>query len=65
WPHDAVSCSAIARVRWVDVESERPAAEPTYRMGLAFEQWDVRRLKEIMQHCTRTFQPRAKNNDPW
>jgi hypothetical protein len=65
WPQDAVSCSAIARVRWLEVESERPAAESTYRMGLAFEQWDVRRLKEIMQHCTRTFQPRAKSNDPW
>ncbi len=64
WPQDKVSCSAIARVRWLEVESERPAAEPMYRMGLAFEQWDVRRLKEIMQHCARTSQPRS-SNDPW
>jgi hypothetical protein len=64
WPQDKVSCSAIARVRWIEVESETPAGS-TYRMGLAFEEWDVRRLKEIMQHCTRTFQPRQATNDPW
>ncbi len=53
WPQDAVSCSAIARVRWLEVESETPEAGATYRMGLAFEEWDVRRLKEIMQNCAR------------
>ena len=65
WPQDHLSCAAIARVRWVQMESQRSKNERAYRMGLVFETWDVRRLKEIMQHSRRTFVPRSEVIGPW
>lgn len=64
-PHDDLSCDAIVRVRWLEVESDRSTTESAYRMGLAFERWDVRQLKEIMQHCARTFLPGSEIIDRW
>lgn len=65
WPQDREACAAIARVRWVSLESEDSQREAIYRMGLAFETWDVRRLKEIIRHCERTFAPKVEVVDPW
>ena len=64
WPQDQRSCDAIARVRWVQVEGDRSNV-PAYRIGLTFETWDVRRLKEIMHHWRRTFDSHARPVDPW
>lgn len=64
WPQDREACAAIARVRWVSLESEE-AREAIYRIGLAFETWDVRRLKEIIRHCERTFAPKVEVVGPW
>jgi hypothetical protein len=65
WPQDELSCTAIARVRWVIVEPESSNDEEICRIGLAFETWDVRALREIMQHSARTFAPRSEINGPW
>ena len=65
WPQDREACAAIARVRWVSLESEESQREAIYRMGLAFETWDVRRLKEIIHHCERTFRSKVEVIGPW
>ena len=65
WPQDREACAAIARVRWVSLESEEAQREAIYRIGLAFETWDVRRLKEIIRHCERTFAPKVEVIGPW
>lgn len=65
WPQDDQLCAAIARVRWVELESEGFNDERIYRVGLAFETWDVRGLKEIMRHCGRTFVSSSEIVDPW
>lgn len=65
WPQDREACAAIARVRWVSLESEASQREAIYRMGLAFETWDVRRLKEIIHHCERTFRSKVEVIGPW
>jgi len=65
WPQDKAACTAIARVRWVSLESEEMRREGIYRMGLAFETWDVRRLKEIIRHCERTFATKVEVIGPW
>lgn len=65
WPQDEQLCAAIARVRWVELESDRSNDERIYRVGLAFETWDVRGLKEIMRHCGRTFVSSSEVVDPW
>jgi hypothetical protein len=65
WPQDRDACAAIARVRWVRLESEEAQREAIYRIGLAFETWDVRRLKEIIRHCERTFASRVEVIGPW
>jgi hypothetical protein len=57
WPQDDQLCAAIGRVRWVRFERTRGQEEAAYRIGLAFETWDVRRLKEIMHHCRQTLAP--------
>ncbi len=49
WPQDHLSFTAIARVRWVQLEPEPRDNQPVYRTGVVFETWDVRRLKEIIQ----------------
>jgi hypothetical protein len=65
WPQDREACAAIARVRWVSLESEAAQREAIYRIGLAFETWDVRRLKEIIRHCERTFASKVEVIGPW
>jgi hypothetical protein len=65
WPQDRDACAAIARVRWVNLESEEAQREAIYRIGLAFETWDVRRLKEIIRHCERTFASKVEVIGPW
>jgi len=65
WPQDRDVCAAIARVRWVTLESDESQREGIYRMGLAFETWDVRRLKEIIRHCERTFATKVEVVGPW
>jgi PilZ domain len=65
WPQDDQLCAAIARVRWVELESDHSNDERIYRVGLAFETWDVRGLKEIMRHCGRTFVSSSEVVDPW
>ena len=65
WPQDRDACAAIARVRWVRLESEDAQREAIYRIGLAFETWDVRRLKEIIHHCERTFGSKVEVIGPW
>jgi len=65
WPQDREPCAAIARVRWVSLESEEAQRETIYRIGLAFETWDVRRLKEIIRHCERTFASKVEVIGPW
>jgi hypothetical protein len=57
WPQDKLSCTALGRVQWVRFEPARPEADASYRIGLAFETWDVRLLREIMHHCQRTLVP--------
>jgi len=65
WPQDRTSCDAIARVRWVCLDADESQREGIYRMGLAFETWDVRRLKEIIRHCERTFATKVEVIGPW
>jgi hypothetical protein len=65
WPQDDQLCAAIARVRWVELESGGSNDERIYRVGLAFETWDVRGLKEIIRHCGRTFVSSSEVVDPW
>ncbi len=65
WPQDDQLCAAIARVRWVELDSEGFNDERIYRVGLALETWDVRGLKEIMRHCGRTFVSSSEIVDPW
>jgi hypothetical protein len=65
WPPDREACAAIARVRWVSLESEEAQRETIYRIGLAFETWDVHRLKEIIRHCERTSASRVDVIGPW
>jgi PilZ domain-containing protein len=65
WPQDEQLSAAIARVRWVELEAEGSTDERIYRVGLAFETWDVRGLKEIMRHCGRTFGSSSEIVDPW
>lgn len=65
WPQDREACAAIARVRWVSLESEEAERDTIYRMGLAFETWDVRRLKEIIRHSERMFAPKGEVIGPW
>jgi hypothetical protein len=48
WPKDDQLCTAIARVRWVQFEPGPSSGAGLYRVGLAFETWDVRGLKEIL-----------------
>jgi PilZ domain len=65
WPQDRVSFTAIARVRWVQLEPEPRDNQPVYRTGVAFETWDVRRLREIIQNCDRTSSPTAELIGTW
>ena len=65
WPQNEQLCAAIARVRWVHLESELSNDESLYRIGLAFETWDVRGLKEIIRHCGRTLVSRSEIVDLW
>jgi hypothetical protein len=48
WTRDDLLCSAIARVRWVQFEPDASSGEGLYRVGLAFETWDVQRLKAML-----------------
>jgi hypothetical protein len=48
WPQDQESFTAIARVRWVQQHADIRTRETVHRIGLAFETWDVRQLREIM-----------------
>jgi hypothetical protein len=48
WPRENLLCSAIARVRWVQFEPDSSSGAGLYRVGLAFETWDVRGLKAIL-----------------
>lgn len=48
WPRDNQLCTAIARVRWVQFEPDSSSGEGLYRVGLAFETWDVKGLKAIL-----------------
>jgi hypothetical protein len=48
WPRDNQLCTAIARVRWVQFEPDASSGEGLYRVGLAFETWDVKSLKAIL-----------------
>jgi hypothetical protein len=53
WPEDDRPCAAIGRVRWVRIESTSGHNEADCEIGVAFETWDVRRLKGIMRDCRR------------
>ena len=48
WPQEANSFTAIARVRWVQQDPCTRTREAVHRIGLAFETWDVRQLREII-----------------
>jgi hypothetical protein len=48
WTKDDLLCTAIARVRWVQFEPDASSGEGLYRVGLAFETWDVKRLKAML-----------------
>jgi hypothetical protein len=52
WPlGEHLLCTVLARVRWVQFE---PAGdESCYRVGMSFETWDVRQLKDILRHSRR------------
>jgi len=63
WPQDHVSFTAIARVRWVQPESDAPGA--ISRIGLEFETWDVRRLREIMGSRSSTSPVTAELVGTW
>ena len=64
WPQDQQSCAALARVRWVELDGEPSAEQMIYRVGLAFETWDVKKLKDIMRHCGRMFGQKPEMIDP-
>ena len=49
WPQDDLPCTALARVRWVQFEPDSLTESGLYRVGLAFETWDVRSLRDIMR----------------
>ena len=63
--HEARSCGAIARVRWVQPDRELSREEEIYRIGLAFETWDVRRLKEILDAISRRHVPKSELIGVW
>jgi hypothetical protein len=65
WPQDHLSFTAIARVRWVQLEAEPRDNQPVYRTGVAFETWDVRRLKEIIQSRDHNSSPTAELIGTW
>ena len=50
WPQEELPCTALARVRWVQFEPDFSRNESLYRVGIAFEAWDVRSLREIIRH---------------
>jgi len=50
WPQDDLPCTALARVRWVQFEPDSSMESGLYRVGIAFETWDVRTLRDIMRH---------------
>jgi hypothetical protein len=50
WPQDDLRCTALARVRWVQFEPDSSMESGLYRVGMAFETWDVRTLRDIMRH---------------
>jgi hypothetical protein len=50
WPQDDLPCTALARVRWVQFEPDPSMESGLYRVGVAFETWDVRTLRDIMCH---------------
>ena len=65
WPLEEMACAAIARVRWVRVESGPSKDEEVYRAGLVFETWEVQRLKKIMHHRGRSVAgPAPDANSP-
>lgn len=64
WPQDEQSCAALARVRWVELDDERSGEQVIYRVGLAFETWDVKKLKDIVRHCERMFGRKPEMIDP-
>jgi hypothetical protein len=65
WPQDQLSFTAIARVRWVRPEPDSRDSELMYRIGLAFETWDVRRLREIIGTRGRSSTPTAEVVGIW
>jgi hypothetical protein len=50
WPQDEGPCTALARVRWVQFEPDSSMESGLYRVGIAFETWDVRTLRDIMRN---------------
>ena len=50
WPQDDLPCTALARVRWVQFEPDSSMESGLYRVGIAFETWDVRTLRDIMRN---------------
>ena len=65
WPKEDLLCTAIARVRWVRFEPDPSSRGGLYRVGLAFETWDVRGLKEIIRHCAPSEAPKFRIVDSW
>ena len=65
WPKNDQLCTAIARVRWVQFEPDPSTGEGLYRVGLAFETWDVRGLKEIMRQRGSKDAPKFGVVDSW
>ena len=65
WPKNDLLCTAIARVRWVQFEPDPSSGEGLYRVGLAFETWDVRGLNEIISHREPTEAPKFGIVDSW
>jgi hypothetical protein len=65
WPQDTLSFTAIARVRWVQPEGVSGESESIYRIGLAFDTWDVRRVKEIIASRGAPAAPKANVAGIW
>jgi hypothetical protein len=65
WPQDTLSFTAIARVRWVQPEGDSGESESIYRIGLAFDTWDVRRVKEIIASRGAPAAPKANVAGIW
>ena len=65
WPKEDLTCTAIARVRWVRFEPDPSSRGGLYRVGLVFETWDVRGLKEIIRHCAPSEAPKFRIADSW